>query len=305
MAKILSLSRQLTLTYSWSTVNHGICGHTYEVIEYYWILKDFFDVEILLCEDITPEIFKEAIEDKYNFSKKEVKKILNNTTFHLRPSLVQGKNILFTDGGIKSMNNKTLLFNNIFMFACGDKEIQHITKENYHVLQDGRVYEPCTREISYKKKILFSRFKKIKLSDDKTLIYATKNCRNVEIDMYNDIENDQYRHGKDSFLILASEQPKGLSDKFTYEEMPVKNLFSKFSSYIYTPVPRHFDCSPRFIAECKFYDKEVIYYKIDYIDEDRGLYWRKHDIEHEFETLYLTNDDDIINIIGSILNEEI
>lgn len=82
---------------------------------------------------------------------------------------------------------------------------------------------------------------------------------------------------------------------------PVCNLFNRFSAYVYTPVPRKFDCSPRFLAECVHYGREVIFHNIDYWDEDKGLYWRWWDIQHDFQSLSLTDNDDIVTILQGIL----
>jgi hypothetical protein len=59
MPKILNLDNNydLWLSYTWSKNNHGICGHTFEVIDYYYILKKHFKVGILIGEDIDWEIF--------------------------------------------------------------------------------------------------------------------------------------------------------------------------------------------------------------------------------------------------------
>jgi hypothetical protein len=87
---------------------------------------------------------------------------------------------------------------------------------------------------------------------------------------------------------------------------PVENIFEKFDTYIYTPTgidgsiaQISFDCSPRFIAECKYYNKNVIYHNIDekYLSVDTGLKWRRHDIENSFEKLYLNDSDEIIDIL--------
>jgi len=295
--KIVKLDGDLTLTYSWSNNNHGICGHTFEVIEYYFILKDFFDTNILLCEDITPEIFKSAIEDKYDFTKEEIADILNNTKFINRPILLKGKNILFVDGGIINTNNYTLLFDNIFYFACGNKEVKHNNKNNVYILQDDRVYEPVVKNgINYKKKLLFDRMKPIKNNKTANLIYVTKNCRDINDEVFKELEKTY----DGNFLYLGNEE-KYTSNRFKFMKMPVRNLFSEFDTYIYTEVPRHFDCSPRFIAECKYYDKKVIYHNIYYLEEDLGLKWRKYDIENDFNSLFLTKDDDLIPIIKSII----
>jgi hypothetical protein len=92
--------------------------------------------------------------------------------------------------------------------------------------------------------------------------------------------------------------------------MPVKNIFERFSTYIYTPTysvtnPKHgcFDCSPRFIAECAFYNKDIIYHNItdEYLSRDTGLKYRRHDIENNMDSIILTPQDDIINILHEIL----
>ena len=113
--------------------------------------------------------------------------------------------------------------------------------------------------------------------------------------------------------IILTNQPDLYKDKLkdlkniSFPEMPLDNIFEKFDTYIYTPtysVTKKelgcFDCSPRFIAECKFYDKEVIYHDIDgqYLDVDTGLKYRKYDIDNCFESIHLADNDDIINIIN-------
>ena len=83
------------LTYSWSNNNHGICGHTFEVIDYYSILKNHFRVGILIAEELDWATFESSIRNKYNFSEEEIDNIKSNTVFSLRPELIKGKNINF------------------------------------------------------------------------------------------------------------------------------------------------------------------------------------------------------------------
>jgi len=122
MNKILRLdpNYDLWLSYTWSNNNHGICGHTYEIIDYYHILKNHFKVGILLAEDIDWNKFEKSIRWKYNFTDEEIQNIKDNIVFGNRPSIVTGKNILFTDGGIINNDSKTLLFKNVLYFACGN-----------------------------------------------------------------------------------------------------------------------------------------------------------------------------------------
>jgi hypothetical protein len=296
MKNILRLdnSYDLWLSYSWSTNNHGICGHIFEVFDYYFILKDHFKVGILFSEDIDWNTVKQSIENKYDFTEEEINDLKYNIVFANKPSLVQGKNILFTDGGVINLSKITLLFDNILLFACGNKEIKDNQKENVYILQDDRVYEPVkVNGINYKKRILFDRLKKNNFSEDKILIYATKNCRNI------DNFSQFLEYGKKVLVIVND--AKEDADTITFLNPPVKNLFDKFDTFVYTPVPRKWDCSPRFIAECKYYNKNVIYHNIDYWHIDHGLFWRKWDIDNDFDSLFLKPNDEIVDIVKKII----
>jgi hypothetical protein len=295
LSKIVQLNPEydLWLSYSWSDNNHGICGHTYEVIDYYHILKNHFKVGILLCEDIDWETFELSIKSKYNFTDVEMQDIKDNTVFNNRPNLIKGSNILFTDGGVVNMESVTLLFNNIFYFACGNKEIKDNDKDNVYILQDDRVYEPVKRNgVNYKKRILFDRLKPIGDSKDQVLIYATKNCRHISN------FTDYTKYGK--IIAIVNSIPKSESG-IEFLMPPVDNIFEQFNTYVYTPIPRKWDCSPRFIAECKHYGKKVIYHNIDYWEEDHGLRVRKWDIDNDFDSLHLKDNDDIIEILKGVI----
>jgi len=298
MSKIIKLdpSYQIWLSYTWSNNNHGICGHTFEVIDYYYILKDYFKTGIFLAEDITWAVFESSIRSKYAFTEEEIADIKANTVFGNRPSLLKGSNILFTDGGVVNMQSVTLLFDNVFYFACGNKEIKDNNKDNVYILQDNRVYEPVKRNgIDYKKRILFDKLKPIGKSLDHVLLYATKNCR--DLDSYDEFT----AYGKPILAITNKEnKPKDIPG-ITFITPPVFNLFEQFNTYIYTPVRRKWDCSPRFIAECKWYGKDVVFHNIDYWDEDLGLYYRNWDIEHDFSSIELRPDDQITTILRDII----
>lgn len=297
MSKIARLdsSYDIWLTYSWSNNNHGICGHIYEVIDYFYILKNHFKVGILLCEDIDWCAFEKCIRSKYAFTEQEILEYKNNTVFFDRPKLLTGKNILFTDGGVINTSELTLLFDNIIYFACSNKQIKNNTSNNVWILQDDRVYDSVkVNGIDYKKRILFSKLVPIITASDQMLVYTTKNCRNL--DSYAELQ--QYSN---NILVITNEENKPRDIKgFTFVIPPVENLFEQFGTYIYTPISRKWDCSPRFIAECKYYGKQVIYHNIDYWNTDLGLYWRKWDTDNNFESLYLTDHDEIITIIKRI-----
>lgn len=289
----LDPSYDLWLTYSWSSNDHGVCGHLYEVIDYFWLLKDHYKVGILICENLVWDTIQQGIQYKYDFTQEEIDLFKSHCVFLQRPSLVQGRNILFTDGGVVNMRSKTLLFDNILYFACGNLEVSLNDKANTWILQDNRVYEPVKRNgIDYKKRILFSRLKSVSTSCNKKLIYATKNCRSLT-------DFDSLRcYG--NLLAIVNTIPNLVND-IEFVIPPVEDIFSRFDTYIYTPVERKWDCSPRFIAECRYYGKEVIYHNIDYWHLDHGLRWRKWDIDNDFNSLFLNKDDALLDILDEIL----
>lgn len=293
MSGILTLdnSYELWLTQSWSENNHGICGHTFEIIDYFYILSKHFKTGILISEDITWEDLEKAIYSKYDFSEKEIQHIKQNTVFFDRPKVVRGTNILIVDGGVLNMSKVAMLFDNIIYFACGNKEIKNNERNNVYVLQDDRVYDPVKiNGINYKKRILFDRLKKIKTADNKVLVYGTKNCRNIK-------DFDELKKYGDLLVITNKEnRPNNIPSVVP----PVDNLFEMFSTYLYTPIERKWDCSPRFIAECKYYNKKVIYHNIDYMDIDHGLRIRKWDVDNDFYSLFLREDDELIEILKNI-----
>ena len=49
------------------------------------------------------------------------------------------------------------------------------------------------------------------------------------------------------------------------------------------------------------YNKKVIYHNIDYWEEDHGLRVRKWDIDNDFDSLHLKDNDNIIEILKGII----
>ena len=309
----LDKSYDLFITMTWSgDTDHGVSGHLYEIIEYYQLLKNHFKVGILICEDLSWEVIKKAISTKYNLNQTQITNIKNNITFANRPKYVVGRNILFVDGGFTRTMLRygvALLFDNIFSFRCSNLDFHYnLPYKNVTLLQDNRVYNDEDNKISinYKKKIKFDIFKDIqKPIYDTALLYITTNCRKLCDDNIIDVVL-QYKF--DRYVILSNnninyKEKFKLFKNINFPEMPVENIFEKFNSYIYTPTRDKFDCSPRFIAECRFYNKDVIYHDINenYLKIDTGLKYRKYDIENDFKSINLEEDDNIIEIIQNII----
>ena len=157
--------------------------------------------------------------------------------------------------------------------------------------------EDTKLSINYKKKINFDILKQVDTCTESTgLIYATINCRQIlDTDLLQ--VADSYEFEK---YVVITEQCRSIpDDRFEFTVPPLQDMFSRFNTYIYTPTRGMFDGSPRLPAECKHYDRDVIYHNIDndYLDHDTGLKNRMLDIESDFDSIRLSESDDIINIL--------
>jgi hypothetical protein len=295
---ILDKAYDLFLAYSWGSVSQGVSGHLYECIEYYHILKKHMKVGILMCKsELTADAIRTAVEDKYDFTEYEVNELLSDVHFFDSPKVLKGNNLLLVDGNFTKLRDIHLLFKNIMAFPCSDRRFA--TMDNITVFLDKRIYGEGIHKTNYVKKILFSRYKQIEdVKSTANLVYNKKGPRDLGNDIYKELE-EQY---SGDFLVVTNAEAEGLSNRFIVLEPPIKDLFRQFGTYIYTPIPKKFDCSPRFIAECKWYGKEVVYHNIDYWGIDKGLYYRFLDIQNDFNSIQLKEDDEIIDLVKGIIN---
>lgn len=303
---------QVLITYSPIS---EMTGHMREAWDYYFLLKKYFKTAILFH---TPTLNLDYILDnslsEYEVSEQEYEEIKNDI-FHsdkekhliVSPSAI----CLLCDGNIRSLTNRhiKIISKKIICFKCADYNFDELyfDYKNILFLQDYRIYgnKSIFNIIDYRKKFNFNKYKKIDKNKIKNrfMFYLTENCRYQTESVINDII--EYFGSKNEFLILTPKKDlfKELINKYstvTVSIPPIKNFHLNFNTYIYTPVPRHFDCSPRIITECAFYNKKVEYFNIDYYDI--GLETRRYDIEHDFESLILKDDDKIIKIIEENLD---
>ena len=265
-----------------------ICGHTFEVMDYYLLLKDeSYHPKILILDKFKnkDKVFK-AWEDKYNIDfnyKNDIEfKNLNfnkKNKFFLNGILIITSGIdLFWDQIIDIYAKK------IISFQCEEFNFSnYLKKPNFYLLRDERIYQNknfSERTFHYIKKIYFKRYKKINnTKTKKTLIYINSKLKDLS---ENQIQYYIKKYElKNILFISGTTLTKSQEQKYLkYGELkyaPIKNLFDQFNSYLVTPNTRNFDCSPRFIAECKFYNKKII---IDSNTKtDIGFYWRWQDIK--------------------------
>jgi hypothetical protein len=308
---------QIILTYSNHNAKHGICGHLFEVIDYYIFLNQFFTCEILISEDIPSDELKIALS-KYDRSK--VKNI--NFQFY-RPTIYNCPNsiIIFTDGYLPE--NTVFKTKKIILFPCGKKDFTDISKKirnNVLIMVDKRlnyIIPEDIESIDYIKKINFNILTQIKREPDHLkklpnthIMYATSNCRLVQEETILEYASI-LDHASQLIVLLNKTSPlidtNIWNKQIQYKIVPIENLFEFMDTFVYTGTYRKWDCSPRMIAECKYFGVPVIYTKnIDqeYLKEDLGLMVRFWDTETKLDSLNLTETDLIVDICKKYLSED-
>ena len=78
-----------------------------------------------------------------------------------------------------------------------------------------------------------------------------------------------------------------------YKEL-IPNLQKQYNKFIYMCYSNGMDATPRLIPESLFYEKEVIYHDTGYTN---GGYYRYRDCIQDLNSVMLTSDDDILNIV--------
>ena len=280
--KILQLNDiDLLITYS-SSFNpdikwHNLCGHIFEVFDYYFILKKHFKVKCLLPELLNKDNFYDFLKDHYDFENIEDVFPIDDFIFDISYKLIKCKNFLITDGTYYFLNNNVIkLIGNIISFSCGDSYFNKDYPKHVTFLSDRRIYD---FGIHYVKKIL-PNLKHIK--GNREFAHITKNCKAF---------NPENLIKKYPNILIYSDY---LLDDYNITKNPIKNF--NFNKYIYTPVLKKFDCSPRLIIECKILNIPIEYFEINYFDP--GLEIRKNNDVKEF---ILTENDEIIDIFKNLL----
>lgn len=294
-------SYDIILTYS---PIQEITGHVFECFDYYLFLRNYYKVGIMFIDSLDENSVRVAFESKYVFCYDDVKqdvmfidnKMLSKTRLiSFSPKTV----VILTDGNIKSLEYKGLILatTKLYGFMCGDYEfrLMHMNK-NITYLQDYRIYGRNSnfRSYNYVKKLPFKYYRRsAKKFDNTGLMYVTYACRKVTpmvIDEYHRMSGCSK-----SLLVVPYRLPEyDYIDNVEQVLAPLPDFFDRFDTYIYTPVHRKFDCSPRLVTEC-FLQNKRIFLHLDYMDI--GLETRYNDCRNNFEALNLTENDAILDII--------
>lgn len=269
----------------------GVCGHLYEMIDYYWAIKRYTNLRpcILLTDGTTINEFNLAVKQKYQDI------VIEDVCYKPSPRVIIANSLLVVDGSPR-LRNAELMLKNVFLFRCSEKDFEYYTSKKIKVflLQDFEVYDDKPSNlnlIDYKKKILFSKYKVYNNSvEDTAMFYLTDICRALTQEQ---LEDSIKKYGFKTNIILTNNPSLyTLDNVYT---VPLEDIWNKFSTYIYTAIPRQRDCSSRFILECMYYNKDIIY-DIDYYDN--ALEVRKKDGLNG--TSLLPND-----LFLELLNEQI
>ena len=292
-----------------------ITGHIFECFDYYLYLREYYKVGLLFFGGLPKEQLKITFESKYTipFSDIEQDLILVSPNDFKDTNLLiyfpKHTVVLLTDGNVKGLiyNKIHFVTKKLLGFGCEmDRDkTGNKTYDNMIYLQDSRIYKDngIFKTIDYVKKIPFQYYRKpnrIKGDKDIGMMYVTYVCRKVTPDI---IQEYHYKSGCDGTLLVV---PYKLPEYDTIPHVrqviaPLVDFFEQFDTYIYTPVQRRLDCSPRLLTECMFCKKRV-FLNIDYVDV--GLQTRYKDATENLNGLLLCGDDEIIKIIEELKRDE-
>ena len=249
-----------------------VSGHIFEVFDYYFILKqNNINVKCLIPEAVDKNFIIDFLKNHYS-----VDFCIDDIFTGYNYTAVKAEKILVTDGSFYFLKNNNFITKQIYAFACGDAFFNpRETPQNIKLLADHKIYPNLG--INYTKKVLpyLSH-----IEGSRPFAHVTKNCRSL-----NEYQIKQ----------LVEEYPNIMmySDYLNHPNVvrnPIKNF--EFSEYVYTPIMRHFDCSPRLVIECQILGIPFTLWNIDY--EDPGLERRLED----YKQFILKEDDEILRILN-------
>jgi hypothetical protein len=283
-----------------------ITGHLFECFDYWLVLRSRWKTGILFFGGLDMDGLRVAWESKYNVPFSEVEKdiiympMLERTSDYKVFSFGHGTRVLLCDGNIKSLDWNRMIFSTdrLYGFLCEYDDF-HKMQFNKHIkyLADYRVYgrPRFFDSFDYVKKLPFRYYRKVETKTENVgMMYVTFKCRMVSPDI---ILKYHWMSRCEKTILIVPYRKEEFDGIPGVEQVvaPVDDLFSKFNTYIYTPVGRKFDCSPRLVTECFFQGRNV-FKDLDYFDS--GLEVRYEDASKRLETLDLTEDDEIFKILA-------
>lgn len=308
----------------WNIFRDNVNGHIFECLDYYLLFKSngYNTGIVFIYDDITIDDIRDLIEDKYDFTSGEINDIIDDihmediSTF-LKRKVVDGTstkyNIFVEAHDLTRLYYKysgrhtAYALNNLIGLRCSDvpdefKVLADTTNLDILIFQDFRIYgeEFFWKTRFHKKRINFLAYKPVeKFENNRALIYLSTEVRGTTSEYLKNLV--EYYPKMEKFYITVMNPTKYQvdDDRVEFVVPPVKDLFNKFDTLIYIPISRQFDCSPRLITECVFYNKKICFYETgkSYQENDRGLYWRWKDCQNDFPDLILTEKDELFEYV--------
>jgi len=296
--KISNEKPELILMYTWDIkgrYDNNICGHMYEIIDYYWILKDWFNIKIIFPNNYDLEL----ILNKYSFTLEEKIELSNCIIPRPKSGIVKTKNgnglVLIVDGNLGKFDG--VIYGIPIQFSCGKDCLIPKDKMKWYLLHDKRILSeskfeginenPPIKTFNYNKRILFDYLKQYtrynpKYELDHFLFYLTKNCKYQTEEQINKIINEYILDFQLITIIVdydfnleLLDRPKNSIQFIDIRKNPIPIFAIPFTIYIYTDTKNRWDCSNRLITECKFYERKVLFLNKYH---DQALTMRKFDI---------------------------
>ena len=341
----LDIRPQLILMYTWDIngyYDNKICGHMYELIDYYWVLKDYFDIKIIFPENYNLEL----VLSKYSFTLDEKIELSKCIIPRPKSGIIKTKGgkglVLVTDGNLG--NFKGIIYGIPIQMSCGKLGLIPKDKRDWYLLHDERIcnveqfegYQknPPKKVFNYNKRILFDKLYKDtsykpSIREEHFLFYLTENCKHQTEEQINKILEKYQIKETFSIITIICDYKFDIS-KLNYPNTRIQfidisnypiNIFNiPFTTYVYTDVKRQWDCSNRLIAECDFQDRRVLFVnkyqdnalvirRFDIVSKDRLSYLQKEEacymkVDNIPYNIELTKQDIIINYLDEILKIE-
>lgn len=306
------------------TANYLCSGSFYDCFEYFHMFKkNGFNVCLILLVNESVEEVWRAIKDRYrvsiditndlyvlnrhNYTRGGNKKIVALKTKVLFSPSMSAISQMFLHGILvpykKVIASQELPYDHPFIKETFEKNYKY----NILMLRDDRVFPeyPGFENRIYRQTINFDIFKTLSYPvDDRCLINL---CTDHKCYPVGAIEKFMEEYFPERWLLYTKDQwydmYKPLESKNVKVEIaPIKNFMNQFDKMLYLPSLRGLDPSPRLLPECCYFGKKVIYHHFDRFEPNSdGGYWRWRDCLENFDSLKMTKDDEIFDIVNEYL----
>ena len=289
-------------------------GGFYDNFEYYYILRRHFgdNVSLIYSTNHSEENCRKQLNDKYENIENDIWDGIKFIS-HKVGKLYSKKRVDIVFSAISAslywfIKDKNILVADTYMGLC---DTHHIVEPSTYynqlkLLYDERVFPPEGRYKPYRKKILFDKYRKKEFGGKHNYMInlalaERRYSQEFMINLISEIPKDETiavyidNKNKDYYSWLIN------LDRITVYDPPIKDFMDLFKTFIYIPYTDGHDSTPRLIPECKFYGKDVIM-KTDGFKISGGHH-RYNDTQNNFESLWLKENDEIINIVEGVLDD--